>query len=38
MSVNLPGLDIPELLRKHGLRPDKRLGQNFLMDAAALGH
>jgi 16S rRNA (adenine1518-N6/adenine1519-N6)-dimethyltransferase len=36
MPVNLPGLDIPELLRKHGLRPDKRLGQNFLMDTAAL--
>jgi 16S rRNA (adenine1518-N6/adenine1519-N6)-dimethyltransferase len=36
MSVNLPGLDIPELLRMHNLRPDKRLGQNFLMDAAAL--
>jgi 16S rRNA (adenine1518-N6/adenine1519-N6)-dimethyltransferase len=36
MPVNLPGLDIPQLLRKHGLRPDKRLGQNFLMDTAAL--
>lgn len=31
-----PALDIPELLRIHGLRPDKRLGQNFLTDAAAL--
>jgi 16S rRNA (adenine1518-N6/adenine1519-N6)-dimethyltransferase len=36
MPLNLPGLDIPQLLRKHGLRPDKRLGQNFLMDTAAL--
>ncbi len=34
--MNLPGLDIPELLRRHNLRPDKRLGQNFLTDAAAL--
>ncbi|MCI0519033.1 MAG: 16S rRNA (adenine(1518)-N(6)/adenine(1519)-N(6))-dimethyltransferase RsmA [Chloroflexi bacterium] len=25
-----------ELLRQHGLRPDKRLGQNFLVDEAAL--
>jgi 16S rRNA (adenine1518-N6/adenine1519-N6)-dimethyltransferase len=32
----LPPLDIPALLRKYGLRPDKGLGQNFLMDDAAL--
>jgi 16S rRNA (adenine1518-N6/adenine1519-N6)-dimethyltransferase len=30
-------LDIPSLLRRYGLRPDKRLGQNFLIDQAALG-
>ncbi len=28
--------DVPELLRRHGLRPDKRLGQNFLIDQEAL--
>lgn len=27
---------VPGLLRRHGLRPDKRLGQNFLIDSAAL--
>jgi 16S rRNA (adenine1518-N6/adenine1519-N6)-dimethyltransferase len=27
---------IPDLLRRHGLRPDKSLGQNFLIDEAAL--
>lgn len=27
---------VPRLLRRHGLRPDKRLGQNFLVDPAAL--
>jgi 16S rRNA (adenine1518-N6/adenine1519-N6)-dimethyltransferase len=31
-----PLLDVPGLLRQHGLRPDKRLGQNFLIDTAAL--
>jgi 16S rRNA (adenine1518-N6/adenine1519-N6)-dimethyltransferase len=29
-------LDIPELLRRHGLRPKKRLGQNFLVDPVHL--
>lgn len=29
-------LDVPELLRRYGLRPDKSLGQNFLIDPAAL--
>jgi 16S rRNA (adenine1518-N6/adenine1519-N6)-dimethyltransferase len=29
-------LDAPELLRRYGLRPDKSLGQNFLVDEAAL--
>ncbi len=28
---------VPALLRAHGLRPRKRLGQNFLIDPAALG-
>ncbi len=28
---------IPALLRKHGIEPRKRLGQNFLIDPAALG-
>jgi 16S rRNA (adenine1518-N6/adenine1519-N6)-dimethyltransferase len=32
----LPPLDVGGLLRQHGLRPDKRLGQNFLIDPAAL--
>jgi len=29
-------LNVAELLRRYGLRPDKSLGQNFLMDDAAL--
>ena len=29
-------LDAPGLLRRYGLRPDKSLGQNFLIDEAAL--
>ncbi len=29
-------LNIPELLRRYGLRPDKGLGQNFLIDEGAL--
>jgi len=28
--------DIPSLLHRYGLRPDKRLGQNFLIDPRAL--
>jgi 16S rRNA (adenine1518-N6/adenine1519-N6)-dimethyltransferase len=36
MSLDLPPLKIPTLLRKYGLRPKKRLGQNFLIDNAAL--
>jgi len=32
----LAPLDIPGLLKMHGLRPDKKLGQNFLMDDAIL--
>jgi len=34
--MNLPPLDVPELLRRFGLRPDKSLGQNFLVDPVAL--
>lgn len=34
--MNLPNLDVPGLLRKYGLRPDKSLGQNFLIDPLAL--
>jgi len=34
--VSLPPLDVPGLLRKYELRPDKRLGQNFLIDPVAL--
>ncbi len=33
----LAPLPIPDLLRRHGLRPRKSLGQNFLIDEAALG-
>jgi 16S rRNA (adenine1518-N6/adenine1519-N6)-dimethyltransferase len=36
MQNALPPLNVPELLRAYGLRPDKRLGQNFLIDPAAL--
>jgi 16S rRNA (adenine1518-N6/adenine1519-N6)-dimethyltransferase len=36
LSLTLPPLDIPALLRQHGLHPDKRLGQNFLTDKASL--
>ncbi len=35
-SLSLPILDIPQLLRQHGIRPDKSLGQNFLLDETAL--
>jgi 16S rRNA (adenine1518-N6/adenine1519-N6)-dimethyltransferase len=33
---HLPPQDIPGLLRRYGLRPDKGLGQNFLVDDSAL--
>lgn len=36
MSVPLPPLQVPELLRRHGLRARKSLGQNFLVDEGAL--
>jgi len=31
-----PVFNVPDLLRRYGLRPDKSLGQNFLIDEAAL--
>jgi 16S rRNA (adenine1518-N6/adenine1519-N6)-dimethyltransferase len=34
--VNLASLDVPGLLRLHGLHPEKSLGQNFLVDEYAL--
>jgi 16S rRNA (adenine1518-N6/adenine1519-N6)-dimethyltransferase len=34
--MNIPPLDAFALLREHGLRPDKSLGQNFLQDTSAL--
>lgn len=34
--MSLKAIDIPALLRAHGLRPDKKLGQNFLTDPVAL--
>ena len=36
MTFTLPPLDVASVLRSNGLRPDKRLGQNFLHDPAAL--
>jgi len=35
-DASLPALDIPALLRQYGLRPSKKLGQNFLQDEQAL--
>ncbi|GAB4524696.1 MAG: 16S rRNA (adenine(1518)-N(6)/adenine(1519)-N(6)) -dimethyltransferase RsmA [Anaerolineales bacterium] len=35
-SMNLPPLRIAEILWRYGLRPDRQLGQNFLVDEAAL--
>jgi 16S rRNA (adenine1518-N6/adenine1519-N6)-dimethyltransferase len=32
----IPQLDAAEVLRQHGLKPEKGLGQNFLQDAGAL--
>jgi 16S rRNA (adenine1518-N6/adenine1519-N6)-dimethyltransferase len=34
--LNLPKLDIPHLLRQYGLKPDKSLGQNYLLDETYL--
>jgi 16S rRNA (adenine1518-N6/adenine1519-N6)-dimethyltransferase len=32
----LPPINVPAVLRQHGLRPDKALGQNFLVDESHL--
>ena len=34
--MNLEPLDVPALLHQYGLRPSKKLGQNFLQDEQAL--
>ena len=34
--INLPDLNVVELLKRHGIQPDKRLGQNFLIDPTYL--
>jgi 16S rRNA (adenine1518-N6/adenine1519-N6)-dimethyltransferase len=34
--LSLAPLDVPGLLRRYHLQPDKRLGQNFLIDSGAL--
>ena len=31
-----PDLNVPKLLKQHGIKPDKRLGQNFLIDPTYL--
>ena len=39
MSINrppIPPLDAAAVLKRYGLRPDKKLGQNFLQDSSAL--
>lgn len=34
--MDLPPLDVPKLLRQYGIQPDRRLGQNFLVDEKVL--
>jgi len=36
VDLSLSQLNVPALLKRHGLRPDKSLGQNFLVDSKAL--
>ncbi len=36
MNVQLPALNVSRVLKQYGLRPDKRLGQNFLIQESAL--
>jgi 16S rRNA (adenine1518-N6/adenine1519-N6)-dimethyltransferase len=36
ISINLPPLDVPGLLKEFKIRPNKKLGQNFLVDPNAL--
>lgn len=35
-SMNLLPLNVPKILNQYNLKPDKRLGQNFLLDLVAL--
>lgn len=35
-SINLPDLNVVQLLKSHGIQPDKSLGQNFLIDPVYL--
>jgi 16S rRNA (adenine1518-N6/adenine1519-N6)-dimethyltransferase len=35
-TEDLPSLNVTQLLRNYGIRPNKRLGQNFLVDPSAL--
>ncbi len=37
-SLSLPDIDVPRLLKQYGMHPHKTLGQNFLVDEAALQH
>jgi 16S rRNA (adenine1518-N6/adenine1519-N6)-dimethyltransferase len=34
--MNLSPLNVPSILKRYNLKPDKRLGQNFLLDQSAL--
>jgi 16S rRNA (adenine1518-N6/adenine1519-N6)-dimethyltransferase len=34
--LSLPGINVPELLHQYDLRPNKKLGQNFLLDESIL--
>jgi 16S rRNA (adenine1518-N6/adenine1519-N6)-dimethyltransferase len=34
--LSLPGINVPELLHRYDLRPNKKLGQNFLLDESIL--
>ncbi|HSO27788.1 MAG TPA: rRNA adenine N-6-methyltransferase family protein, partial [Anaerolineales bacterium] len=34
--MSIPPLNVAKLLKQYGLRPNKSLGQNFLVDEAAL--
>lgn len=36
MTIEIPPLNVPQLLKQYGLPPLKRLGQNFLVDPMAL--
>jgi 16S rRNA (adenine1518-N6/adenine1519-N6)-dimethyltransferase len=34
--LEFPDINVPKLLKKHGIKPNKSLGQNFLIDPSAL--